>query len=40
MEAYDTFAAAAETEALKVVLEAEPATPPASREAALTGVAG
>ena len=40
MEAYDTFAAAAETEALKVVLEAEPAIPRASRKAALTGVAG
>jgi alcohol dehydrogenase len=40
MEAYDTFAAAAETEALKVVLEAEPVIPPASRAAALTGVAG
>jgi alcohol dehydrogenase len=40
MEAYDTFAAAAETDALKVVLEAEPVIPPASRDAALTGVAG
>ena len=40
MEAYDTFAAAAETEALKVVLEAEPVTALTPRDAALTGVTG
>ena len=40
MTAYDTFAAAAETDALKVVLEAEPLLPAAPKEAALTGVAG
>jgi hypothetical protein len=40
MAAYDTFAAAAETDALKVVLEAEPVSTgtPVKRE--LAGVAG
>jgi alcohol dehydrogenase len=40
MEAYDTCAAAAETDALKVVLEAEPKLLHAPREKALAGVAG
>ena len=39
MEAYDTFAAAAETHALKVVLEAEPKLLEAPRQAALAAVA-
>jgi len=38
MAAYDTFAAAAETDALKVILEAEPVTEKrAERELALVG---
>ena len=40
MEAYDTFAAAAETDALKVVLEAEPKLLEAAKRKALAGVAG
>ena len=38
MEAYDTFAAAAETDALKVVLEAEPVAPAGKKRTALTGI--
>jgi alcohol dehydrogenase len=38
MEAYDTFAAAAETDALKVVLEAEPVAPAGKKQRALTDV--
>jgi hypothetical protein len=37
--AYDTFAAAAETDALKVVLEAEPAILEAPKPEALAAVA-
>jgi alcohol dehydrogenase len=40
MTAYDTFAAAAETDALKVVLEAEPVLLDAPEPEALAGVAG
>lgn len=40
MTAYETFAAAAETDALKVVLEAEPKMLEPARDAALVGVAG
>jgi alcohol dehydrogenase len=40
MAAYDTFAAAAETDALKVVLEAEPASPDTPTRKHLAGVAG
>jgi alcohol dehydrogenase len=40
MEAYDTFAAAAETDALKVVLEAEPQLLEAPVAKVLAGVAG
>ena len=40
MTAYDTFAAAAETDALKVVLEAEPKMLEAPRDKTLAGVAG
>jgi len=40
MTAYDTFAAAAETDALKVVLEAEPKMLEAPRDTTLAGVAG
>jgi alcohol dehydrogenase len=40
MEAYDTFAAAAETDALKVVLEAQVKVLDAPRERALAGAAG
>ncbi|HEY5059243.1 MAG TPA: zinc-dependent alcohol dehydrogenase family protein [Gaiellaceae bacterium] len=40
MEAYDTFAAAAETDALKVVLGAEPKMLAAPKKKALAGVAG
>jgi len=40
MTAYDTFAAVAETDALKVVLEAEPKMLEAPRDATLAGVAG
>jgi alcohol dehydrogenase len=40
MTAYDTFAAATETEALKVVLEAEPLVLDAVTPADLSGVAG
>ena len=39
MAAYDTFAAAAETDALKVVLEAEPVSPGAPTKKQLAGVA-
>jgi alcohol dehydrogenase len=39
MEAYDTFAAAAETDALKVVLEAEPQLLEAPKDKVLAGVA-
>ncbi len=40
MEAYDTFAAAADTEALKVVLEADTVAPAPPERATLAGVAG
>ena len=40
MKAYDTFAAAAETDALKVVLEAEPSRSETPKELALAGAAG
>jgi len=40
MDAYDTFAAAAETDALKVVLEAEPKMLAAPKEHVLAGIAG